>query len=277
MDTFTDLSYIQTKKKIISHHIFPTDSGKKTIRTEQRNYKRKVFDLRKNKNFNLDENGFCVDTHTYGGGDLFDDKFVKNKYFPLMAKYLKNKLKAKKVIIFDFNQRSFNTDMNSKNNHRIPVLYSHVDYTIDSGLKRTKEILRNNKITFNQKHRYSLINIWRPIKKIITDYPLALCDGKTVLLNDLVQTNIHHYGMENLKKPRHSGKIYSLINNRSHKWYFLSKMRPNEIFLIKNWDSKYREYENHALNAPHSAIELPGKIKSKTRQSIEIRTLVIRD
>ena len=277
MDTFTDLSYTQTKKKIISHHIFPTDSGKKTIRTEQKNYKRKVFDLRKYKNFNLDENGFCVDTYTYGGGDLFDDKFVKNKYFPLMAKYLKNKLKAKKVIIFDFNQRSFNTDMNSKNNHRIPVLYSHVDYTIDSGLKRTKEILRNNKITFNQKHRYSLINIWRPVKKVIVDYPLALCDGKTVLMNDLVQTNIYHYGMENLKKPRHSGKIYSLINNRNHKWYFLSKMRPNEIFLIKNWDSKYREYENHVLNAPHSAIELPGKIKSKTRQSIEIRTLVIRD
>ena len=181
MNTFTNLSYTQTKKKIISHHIFPNDSGKKTIRTEQKNYKRKVFDLRKYENFNLDENGFCVDTYTYGGGDLFDDKFVKNKYFPLMAKYLKNKLKAKKVIIFDFNQRSFNTDMNSKNNHRIPVLYSHVDYTIDSGLKRTKEILRNNKITFNQKHRYSLINIWRPVKKVIVDYPLALCDGKTVI------------------------------------------------------------------------------------------------
>ena len=277
MDTVTNVSYTQTKKKIISHHIFPIDSGKKTIRTAQKSYKRKVFDLRKNKNFNLDENGFCVDSHHYGDGDLFDDKFVKNKYFPLMAKYLKKKLKAKKVIIFDFNQRSFNTDMNSKNNHRIPVLYSHVDYTIDSGLIRTKQILKENKISFNKKHRYSLINIWRPVKKIIVDYPLALCDGNTIHMNDLVQTNIYHYGMENLKTPRHSGKIYSLINNRSHKWYFLSKMHPNEIFLIKNWDSRFREYENHVLNAPHSAIELPGKIKSKTRQSIEIRTLVIRD
>ena len=26
---------------------------------------------------------------SYGGGDLFDDKFVKNKYFPLMANILK--------------------------------------------------------------------------------------------------------------------------------------------------------------------------------------------
>ena len=95
-------------------------------------------------------------------------------------------------------------------------------------------------------------------------------------MNDLVQTNIYHYGMENLKTPRHSGKIYSLINNRSHKWYFLSKMQPNEIFLIKNWDSKYREYENHALNAPQ-CYRTSRKIKSKTRQSIEIRTLVIRD
>ena len=81
MDTFTNLSYTQTKKKIISHHIFPNDSGKKTIRTEQKNYKRKVFDLRTYKNFNLDENGFCVDTYTYGGGDLFDDRFVKKNIF----------------------------------------------------------------------------------------------------------------------------------------------------------------------------------------------------
>ena len=89
MDTITNVSYTLTKKKIISHHIFPIDSGKKTIRTAQKSYKRKVFDLRKNKNFNLDENGFCVDSHHYGDGDLFDDKFVKNKYFPLMAKYQK--------------------------------------------------------------------------------------------------------------------------------------------------------------------------------------------
>jgi hypothetical protein len=276
MDTITNVSYTETKKKIISHHIFPIDSEKKTIRTEQRNYKRKVFDLRKYKNFNLDKNGFCIDKSHYGDGDLFDDKFVKRKYFPLMAKYLKSKLNAKKVIIFDYNQRSFNTDINRKNNHRTPVLYSHVDYTIDSGLKRTKEILRDNKITFNQKHRYSLINIWRPIKKII-DYPLALCDGKTVSMKDLVQTNIHHYGSENLNIPHHSGKIYSLINNRNHKWYFLSKMDPKELFIIKNWDSKFKKFDDHVLNAPHSAIKLPGKNKSRTRQSIEIRTLVIRD
>ena len=96
MDTVTNVSYTQTKKKIISHHIFPIDSGKKTIRTAQKSYKRKVFDLRKNKNFNLDENGFCVDSHHYGDGDLFDDKFVKKKIFSINGKISKKKIESKK-------------------------------------------------------------------------------------------------------------------------------------------------------------------------------------
>ena len=54
----------------------------------------KFLILEKNKNFNLDENGFCVDSHHYGDGDLFDDNY-KNKYFPLMANYLK-KIESKK-------------------------------------------------------------------------------------------------------------------------------------------------------------------------------------
>ena len=92
-------------------------------------------------------------------------------------------------------------------------------------------------------------------------------------MNDLVQTNIYHYGMENLKTPRHSGEICSLINNRSHKWYFLSKMQPNEIFLIKNWDSKYREYENHALNAPHIAMNFQEKSNQKQGKVLKLELL----
>ena len=89
-------------------------------------------------------------------------------------------MNAKEVIFFDHNQRSKPKSEQGEKNIRIPVLQSHVDYTLKSGPKRVLDILQDNKKPIDLNTRYSLINIWRPIKGPVEEMPLALCDGETV-------------------------------------------------------------------------------------------------
>ena len=59
--------------------------------------------------------------------------------------------------------------------------------------------------------------------------------------------------------------------NPNHKWYFLSDQRPDEVILIKCYDSD----EKVARLTPHTAFEDNGSpSEAPKRQSIEVRVLV---
>ena len=121
--------------------------------------------------------------------------------------------------------------------------------------------------------RLALINAWRPIIGPAEDFPLALCDVRTVQADDLVQTHIHHFSESDPDTPRHSGQIYSLRHNLSHQWYYFSAMQPDEVLLLRNWDStadKKSDYTPHTGFKNNLAPE-----GTRPRESIEIRALVV--
>lgn len=59
-------------------------------------------------------------------------------------------------------------------------------------------------------------------------------------------------------------------NPRSHKWYYVSKVTPNEALLIKQFDSKKNGV---ARRTPHSAFSATEDY-GPTRQSVEVRCLI---
>ena len=269
-----EIAYLDDDSEIINHHIYPFSSGKEIVRSKQKFFTKKIINIRNlNHKLDIDKFGFTYDSHVFETDNLYDNEFVQKVYYKEMSEYLKSKLNAKDVIFFDHNQRSKPKSEQGVKNIRIPVLQSHVDYTIKSGPKRVIDILKDNKRTIDLNTRYSLINIWRPIKGPVEEMPLALCDGKTVENDDLIETNIYHYSEDNVKTPSHSGQIYSLKFNEKHTWYFLDKMETNEILILKNWDSSHG---NYVLNSPHTSFIQPNQNKTTLpRESIEIRSLVI--
>ncbi|MGR8922026.1 MAG: CmcJ/NvfI family oxidoreductase, partial [Gammaproteobacteria bacterium] len=156
---------------------------------------------------------------------------------------------------------------------RTPVEAAHVDYTPASGPRRAREILADAGREDLAGHRLALVNAWRPIVGPVRDFPLAVCDARSAAPADYVQTDIHHFGEDDLEQPRHSGQIYSMRFNPAHRWYFYSDMRPDEVLLLRNWDSAAADHRGYA---PHTGFKSPlagpGDVP---RESIEARTLVV--
>lgn len=59
--------------------------------------------------------------------------------------------------------------------------------------------------------------------------------------------------------------------NPNHKWYYLSNQTPEEVTLIKCYDSEV----NRARLTPHSAfLDATSPKEAPHRESIEVRALV---
>jgi hypothetical protein len=118
------------------------------------------------------------------------------------------------------------------------------------------------------KGRHQIINVWRPIKTILKD-PLAVADANSVLDSELVVIP--------LISPTRSGETYSVRpptegrTDGGHRWHYLFKQAPDEVTLIKCFDSKE---DGRARRVPHSAFIDEEWENEETRESIEVRTLV---
>lgn len=77
---------------------------------------------------------------------------------------------------------------------------------------------------------YKLFGIWIPLSHEVNDWPLALCDGSSVSLeNDLVETGII--------RTSYQGANMYMIYREEHKWYFLHKQQIDEVLTFKQFDA----------------------------------------
>lgn len=131
--------------------------------------------------------------------------------------------------------------------------------------------------------RFAMINVWRSITDTpVTVHPLAVCDGRSVDPNDLVDFEIHYQDR--------IGENYFAKHTPAHRWYYYPKMTREEALLIKQWDSAGvlarsdgASSDGSDTSAPctfsfHSAFEDPASPpNAPDRWSIEVRCMAIYD
>ena len=111
--------------------------------------------------------------------------------------------------------------------------------------------------------RVQIINVWRPIKTVERD-PLAFANATSVPDTDLVPLGLIY--------PQRKGETYGVRHNEAHRWHYRSRLTPEDVILIKCFDSKT---DGRARRVPHSAFEDPDtKEGTPSRESIEVRALV---
>ncbi|TQN67705.1 Aspirochlorine biosynthesis protein N [Colletotrichum shisoi] len=71
--------------------------------------------------------------------------------------------------------------------------------------------------------------VWRPIENPVQDYPLACCDSTSVLDEDLVEC-------DHVRRRFKGSNLYT-HHREGHKWFYLGEQRPDEVLLIKMFDS----------------------------------------
>lgn len=256
--------------------VFPPSSKVPTTRPQSAQHAVKIFDARSiAASLRLDEQGFSFHHSPTAFSDFYNATAVREHYYPEVSRAVRHLTGAPTVIVFDHNVRSALRAARGEAGVRVPVDQIHNDYTEESGPRRKMEILESAGRLDLADRRVAFVNLWRPIIGPVRDNPLALCDARSVALNDLVSTDIHHFGEDDLTTPRHRGQIYSVLHNPKHRWYYISEMNPDEVLLLKCYDSRN---DGRARFMPHTGFQNPACPEKFTpRESIEARTLVVFD
>jgi len=216
--------------------------------------------------FSLDREGFELLQHQTAA-DLDDDDAVEKVYYPEIEALLRAVTGASRVVIFDATRRS-DAGAGAKNQDglRGPASRVHVDYTAKSGPQRVRDLLGESEAArlAASGARIVQINVWRPIRGPVQRSPLALADAASVRPEDLIATDQVF--------PDRVGEIYHLAYDPAQRWYYAPEMTPDEVLLIKGWDS----LADRARFTPHGAFDLPDTPEgAPPRESIEVRTLVV--
>jgi len=211
----------------------------------------------------LDDQGFMLTQSPTAVRDFYNDEEVRTVYYPEVERLVKEITGASRVIVFDHNVRNGSKEMRVRLGVREPVKFAHNDYTLQSGPQRVRELVGDAEADELLKHRFAFINVWRPVRGPIEEFPLAVCDAKSMTLKDFIATD--------LKYRDRTGEVYSVAYSPAHRWFYFPRMRPDEALLLKCFDSDERRTRFTA----HSAFEDPGSPPDAApRESIEARTIL---
>jgi hypothetical protein len=222
-----------------------------------------IYDLRGlAKPSSLDVEGFALIRRNTAVNNFYDDQEVRSIYYPEIERLVLEVTGAEKVLVFDHNARSGPAAKRGDKGIREPVRYAHNDYTLTSGPQRLRDLLSADEAERRAKHRFAMINVWRPIRGPVMDTPLAVCDARTIAPSDFVATD--------LKYVDRTGEVYSMSFNPAHRWFYVSRMERDEVLLLKCYDSEAARTRFTA----HSAFDDPTcPPDAPARESIEIRTM----
>jgi hypothetical protein len=222
------------------------------------------------RDLSLDAQGFTLVQHRSAVTNFYDADEVRRVYYPETQRLLAQVTGAFKVVVFDHLVRKRDAEKTPltfgrppAGGTRGPVGRVHTDFTPRSAPSRLRLEVGDEAERLLE-HRFAVINVWRAIRGPVLDAPLALLDGGSLALDDLVATDLVY--------PTRTGETYSVKFNAAHRWFYFSAMREDEALLLKNYDSAT---ELRARFAPHSAFEDPtAPADAPPRESIELRAFV---
>ncbi|MDM0059074.1 CmcJ/NvfI family oxidoreductase [Variovorax fucosicus] len=211
----------------------------------------------------LDRSGFSHLEHRSALTDFSDDAAIRTVYYPESAELLRAATGAEKVVVFDHTLRDSANGSRATKELREPVRRVHNDQTFVSGPRRVRDHLPAHEATQRLKHRFAIINLWRPLATV-EQLPLALCDARSIAPADLVPSDLVY--------PDKVGETYSFLHNPKHRWYWFPHLRSDEALLLKIYDS--REDGTARLTAHTAFIHPDTAPDAPPRRSIELRALV---
>lgn len=210
----------------------------------------------------IERNGFTMLREPTAMRDYQDPGQIEQVLYPEAVGLAKRLNGAAHAIAFGPVARS---DQPDGSQSRLPAFGAHVDY----GRRTIEEVARpvlGTHADYWLSKRVVLMNLWRPICTVYRT-PLALCDASTVQPGDLHNSEIRG-GLDDPNRPSLYG--YNLSYNPGHRWYYTSRMQPEELFAFKLYDSDAAraQWTGHtAINDPETPDDSPP------RESMEIRTI----
>jgi hypothetical protein len=226
--------------------------------------------------FSLDIEGFTLIEQTTKVTDFNDDSQLVKTYTAEIENLIAKAAGGTCAIVFDHTRRSTDKAHRLKFSSRDPVPAPHSDYTDASALQRIRDKFGKKESEERLKHDFSIVNAWRSMSGTLEQWPLTVCDARTIDGSKLTQTRREapvrpdpSFEYNRPSETRHA------IFDPSHQWYWFPSMTSDEVLLFKNYDTRTDGTARYAL---HSAFEDPNTPpNAKPRETIETRAFVFYD
>lgn len=213
--------------------------------------------------FTLDREGFQLAANPTRVKDFYDDGEVARLYNPEIEAIVANAIGAKRAVCFDHTRRSSSDEIRTKYAARDPAGIAHNDYTDWSADKRLGEIMGDEAAGL-KKHRFAIVNTWRTIAGPVEHWPMAFCDATTAKPDRVLTVT--------RRTDDRIGETMQALWDPEQKWYWFPRLQPDEILLIKTYDSATDGRPRFSL---HTAFDNPlAGPGAPPRESIESRLFV---
>lgn len=209
----------------------------------------------------LDREGFALLQRPSVVRDFADGALIREAYYEESARIVAEATGASRVEVFDHTVR-----LHSEGAPRQPVTRVHNDYTLKSGPQRVRDLMGEEADGLLQR-RFQIVNVWRPINGPAVDMPLAVCDARSVGLEDFVASDLVYRDRK--------GETYAVRHSPRHQWFYAPEMSEDEVLLLKCYDSVEDGRARFTAHAAFADPTAPAGVKP--RESIEIRTLAFFD
>ncbi|KXS94833.1 hypothetical protein AC578_3668 [Pseudocercospora eumusae] len=235
-----------------------------------------IEDIRgREQNFRMETQGFAVlsleddgEEGTTMAYEDFDDRTkCQDVYCKQVAEGLKRMLGASRVQIFEYVVRKrhaqFPVATGEEYQFNQPTNTAHIDMTPAWAQETLHQMNPNEPLPSS---RFQFVNVWKPLRGPVRDWPLALCDPSTLSSSDLCSSDIvfEEQMIEN----------YLVHSNDTQRWYYLSDQEASEAWVFLQADSR-RTGNGKSRGVPHCSFLHPRSLESKwPRESIEVRAAV---
>ena len=211
----------------------------------------------------LDKEGFVLLHHQTAVKNFYNEEEIKSVYYPECERVMKEATGAARVVAFDHIVRNAAMAAIKGSQIKLPAKRVHNDYTAWSSPQRVRDLMGDEAEEL-LKHRFAIINLWRPIRGPLLESPLTLCDAQSLAEENLIASD--------LKYPDRTGETYSITYNPNQRYYYFPKMQADEAVLIRCFDSALDGPRRFSAHTGFDDPETPGD--APPRESIEVRTVV---
>src|SRR5258708_21056885 len=133
----------------------------------------------------LDGEGLALVEHRSAVKDFYDEDELRRVYYPEAERLVAEVTGAERVLVFDhtIRRRIAGGVDRAPGTPRQPVTSVHNDYTLKSGPQRVRDLMGEEAEEL-LRHRFEIVNVWRPIPPPFLDTPPPLFHPPRAPLSD---------------------------------------------------------------------------------------------
>lgn len=237
--------------------------------------------------FRLDVHGFMLGRHRSSIVDFHDKAAVDAAYLGEVEQLVTGLCGATRTAAQGWMIRT-SADLSARAKQKVegyqhnggiqpPAGEAHVDYNEITGRRAAARIYADRFPDGPGYSRYICFSLWRTFSPGPQDWPLAVCDGRTVTDEETASNTlfvVDEFPTGDALTAPVEGEdqmiAATIFRHRArHRWWYFSNMAADDVLLFKFQDSDH----SVTWRCPHTAFHDTSLPDTRTRESIEVRCI----